>query len=154
MARTLEALKVPGETAGRFSRIAGPGLGVLGIAADVDTFLNPGTQEEGYSRPEIQLNKWGSAANGLGTVATLAAPALSAGAEFTGLATLNAAADWIPGVGEAVMVGTGLYLAGDYLYHHWKPFKHVVDGTVDGVKHAASDAWDGAKSAWHAVTPW
>ncbi|MCX4882840.1 WXG100 family type VII secretion target [Streptomyces sp. NBC_00847] len=53
--------------------------------------------------------------------------------------------DAVPGVGEVVMIGTGLFLGGDYLYHHWKPFKNVCDATG----HAVASA---AKSTWHAVT--
>jgi uncharacterized protein YukE len=67
-----------------------------------------------------------------------------------GLATWDTAAalqlaDPIPGVGEVVMIGTGLFLGGDYLYHHWKPFKNLCDSTG----HAVASA---AKSTWHAVT--
>ncbi len=151
LTKTLEALKVPGETAAKISRVAGPGLGVLGMAADVDTFIHPGTHAEGYSTGEIWANRGASAVNFASTAAVLSAPLLEEGGT---LAMINAGADWIPGVGEVVMVGTGLYLAGDYLYHHWKPFKHVVDGTVHKVENAAKDTWGAAKSAWHAVTPW
>ncbi|WP_328319028.1 WXG100 family type VII secretion target [Streptomyces sp. NBC_00388] len=67
-----------------------------------------------------------------------------------GLATWDTLAlltplDAVPGVGEVVMVGTGLYLGGTYLYHHWKPFKNVCNATG----HAVASA---AKSTWHAVT--
>ncbi|WP_406137387.1 WXG100 family type VII secretion target [Streptomyces sp. NBC_01089] len=67
-----------------------------------------------------------------------------------GLATWDTLAalqlvDGVPVVGEAVMVGTGLYLGGTYLYHHWKPFKNVCNATG----HAVASA---AKSTWHAVT--
>lgn len=57
------------------------------------------------------------------------------------------AVTWIPGVGEAALVGTGLYLAGDYLYHHWNPFTDVSND----VGHATVSV---AKGAWHDVTSW
>jgi hypothetical protein len=68
---------------------------------------------------------------------------------FAGWDTLVAvgAVTWIPGVGEAALVGTGLYLAGDYLYHRWKPFTDVCDD----VGHATVSV---AKGAWHDVTSW
>jgi hypothetical protein len=90
------------------------------------------------------------------------------------LLILNASMDEIPVAGEVVMIGTGLYLAGNFLYHHWKPFTNVCNdvghGTVVAAKwtghaattawnwtsHTASSAWDGtthvAGKAWHSVT--
>lgn len=57
-----------------------------------------------------------------------------------GLLVANLAMDEIPVAGEVVMIGTGAYLAGDYLYHHWTPFRNVCDdvghGTVSVVKGA------------------
>ncbi|NUP49107.1 MAG: hypothetical protein HOW97_17650 [Catenulispora sp.] len=79
------------------------------------------------------------------------------------LIAANMFMDEIPVVGEVVMIGTGVYLAGTFLYHHWKPFTNVCNaighGTVTAVKdigHDASvvgkDIGHGAKKAWHAVT--
>lgn len=50
-----------------------------------------------------------------------------------GLDALAAAnsADWIPGVGEGVIVTTGAYLAGDWLYHHWTPAHDSMDAVAD-----------------------
>jgi hypothetical protein len=50
-----------------------------------------------------------------------------------GLVTLNASLDWIPVAGEVAIIGTGVYLAGDFLYHHWTPFCDVAKA----VGHAA-----------------
>jgi hypothetical protein len=80
-----------------------------------------------------------------------------------GLIVANMMMDEIPVVGEVVMIGTGLYLAGNFLYHNWKPFRNVCNavghGTVEAaedVGHAAAtvgkDVGHAAKSAWHAVT--
>jgi uncharacterized protein YukE len=68
------------------------------------------------------------------------------------LLVANACLDEIPVVGEVTMVGTGVYLAGDYLYNHWKPFHNVCDdighGTVTGVK----DVGHAVSAGWHSVT--
>jgi hypothetical protein len=80
-----------------------------------------------------------------------------------GLIAANLMMDEIPVVGEVVMIGTGLYLAGNFLYHHWKPFTNVCNavghGTVvaakdvaHGVATGAKDVAHAAKSTWHAVT--
>jgi hypothetical protein len=50
----------------------------------------------------------------------------------------------MPGVGEVALAATGMYLAGNYLYHHWTPFHDVADAAV----HVA----DEARSTWHSVT--
>ena len=73
----------------------------------------------------------------------------------TGLITLNASLDWIPVAGEVVMIGTGVYLAGDFLYHHWTPFRDIANdighGTVRAVKAVGSDIerhWDSFVNDW------
>jgi hypothetical protein len=47
----------------------------------------------------------------------------------------------IPVVGEVALVGTGLYLGADYLYHHWTPFRDVANDTGHAIASAAKDAW-------------
>jgi hypothetical protein len=47
---------------------------------------------------------------------------------------LNAATDKIPVAGEVVMIGSGLYLGGDWLYNHWSPFHDTVDAAGNGIK--------------------
>lgn len=47
----------------------------------------------------------------------------------------------IPIVGEAVLVGTGLYLGADYLYHHWTPFHDVANDVGHAVAATAKDTW-------------
>jgi hypothetical protein len=54
----------------------------------------------------------------------------------------------MPGVGEVALAATGMYLAGNYLYHHWTPFHDVADE----VGHAAVHVADEARSTWHSVT--
>ena len=58
----------------------------------------------------------------------------------------------IPGVGEVAIVATGLYLAGDFLYHHWTPFRDVANDVGHATVKAADEAGHVASSAWHSVT--
>ncbi len=94
------------------------------------------------------------------------------------LVIANMVLDDIPVVGEVVMIGTGLYLGGDYAYHHW-PWFHdtcdtvghsvaaaatayvakrveAVEGVVEGVKqvaegHVVEGVQHVVSSAWHAA---
>lgn len=58
---------------------------------------------------------------------------------------------------------TGAYLAGDFLYHHWTPFRNVandighavvtgVEQQVEGDVATAKETGHIATSAWHSVT--
>ncbi len=58
----------------------------------------------------------------------------------------------IPGVGEVAMAATGLYLAGDFLYHHWTPFRDVANDVGHATVKVADEAGHVASSAWHSVT--
>ena len=40
-------------------------------------------------------------------------------------------------MGQVLVVGTGLYLAGSWLYDNWEPFHDVVDSAVGGIVDAA-----------------
>jgi hypothetical protein len=76
----------------------------------------------------------------------------------TGLITLNASLDWVPVAGEVVMIGTGVYLAGDFLYHHWTPFRDVANaighGTVRVVEDIGSGVEHGVQSFVNSLTDW
>lgn len=92
---------------------------VVGVAGDVFTLIDPGVQnpvEGGALRGAAGLNIVGT---GMAFAPTLA-----------GLVGINAVADWIPVAGQIIMVGTGLFLAGDWLYHHWDEVSHFVTDTV------------------------
>lgn len=108
-------------------RGAGVGLNSLALVGDIYTMWSPedkgamGWVDRGAAGVNAGLAGWDTAA------------------------LLLTPVDAVPVVGEVVMVGTGLFLGGDYLYHHWKPFKNVCDSTG----HAVASA---AKSTWHAVT--
>ena len=62
--------------------------------------------------------------------------------------------DEVPVLGEVVMVAdvaTGVYLAGDFLYHHFKPFHDVANTVGHGVASAAKATAHGVSSAAHSV---
>jgi hypothetical protein len=61
----------------------------------------------------------------------------------------DAVMDVIPGVGEVAIAATGIYLAGDFLYHHRTPFRdavnasgHAIATAADATGHAATEAAD------------
>jgi uncharacterized protein YukE len=76
----------------------------------------------------------------------------------TGLITLNASLDWVPVAGEVVMIGTGVYLAGTFLYQHWTPFrdaaKAVGHATVRVVDDVGNTVEHGVQSAVNDLTDW
>jgi len=116
--------------AGSLSEIRGLSyaLGGLGVLADAGTVISP--QDSGAMG---WVDRGAAGVNGALLIA-------------------NMATDEIPVVGEVTLIGTGLYLAGDFLYHHWTPFHDVAND----VGHATVTAvdWTGHKaaSAWHSVT--
>jgi hypothetical protein len=116
--------------AGSLSEINGLSyaLGGLGVLADVGTVISP--QDSGA----------------LGWVDRGAAGVNGA------LLIANMATDEIPVVGEVTLIGTGLYLAGDFLYHHWTPFHDVANDIGHGTVSAVEWTGHKAASAWHSVT--
>jgi hypothetical protein len=76
----------------------------------------------------------------------------------------------IPVAGEVMLAATGMYLAGDFLYQHWTPFRnlanyvghanvemadddgHAIVKAAEEVGHAADTTWQRLDSDWHAVT--
>jgi hypothetical protein len=57
-----------------------------------------------------------------------------------------------PVVGQVTIAATGIYLAGDYLYHHWTPFRDVANDIGHATVKAAGDVGHAASSAWHSVS--
>jgi hypothetical protein len=107
-------------------------LGVAGIVGDVGIMVEPG----GHSTGENAANRTAAAFNAGST-----------------LLVLNAAGDEVPVAGEVIMIGTGLYLGGDWLYNHWSPFHDAMDTAGHGIStayHATSDAVD---TALHDANP-
>jgi hypothetical protein len=126
---------------------AGRALGGLGLLADAGTLLTP--QDAGAAG---WVDRGAAAVNGGFLTADLL------GAE--------AVMDVIPGVGEVAIAVTGVYLAGDFLYHHWTPFRDVTNAAghiiikvadatghaavrvADDAAHAASTVWDSTVGSW------
>jgi hypothetical protein len=103
-------------------------LSGLGLAADVGTVISP--QNHGA----------------LGTADRVAG--ISNGLLITGDLIL----DGLPGIGEVALAATGAFLAGDYLYQHWTPFRDVANDVGHATVRAADDVGHAADSAWHQVT--
>lgn len=112
-------------------------LSVLGIAADAGTMISPANS---------------------GTMGWV-----DRGAAFVngGLLVANMALDGIPVVGEVTLAATGIYLAGDFLYEHWTPFRDVANDVGHATVHVAKDIghWGEdvghfGQSAWHTVGSW
>ena len=112
----------------------GVGLGVFGILGDALTIVNPdfkgtaGTIEQGAAGVN-------AAATGLSIVTTLA-PGLTAEGAIFGA---DAALSWVPVAGEVAIVGTGVYLAGAYLYSHVTWFHDGVNAAWQGASTVAGD---------------
>ena len=122
------------------------GLSGLGLTVDVSTMISP--QDSGAL---------GWADRGVAGVNGALVTADVVLAEF-------------PVVGEVAMFATGAYLAGDYLYHHWTPFRnaandvghatvHVADyvgdqvvGSVESDIRESKAVGHEARSLWHSVT--
>ena len=103
-------------------------LGGLGLIADAGTLISP--QDKGA----------------MGT-----ADRIVAGTNGV-LIVLDMATDELPVVGEVALAATGMYLAGDYLYHHWTPFHDVANEVGHATVKVTDGLVHGAKSAWHSVT--
>jgi uncharacterized protein YukE len=119
---------------GTLARGGAVATGALALAADGYTMIKP---EDPGAMGWVDRTAAGANA-GLTTVDMLAA--------------LDMTTVEIPVVGEAALVGTGVYLAGDYLYHHWTGFHNVANDVGHGVATAAKSTVAAAKSTWHAVT--
>jgi hypothetical protein len=130
--------------AGRTTNIfRGVGLGsdLLAIAGDYFTIRKP---EDGGAMGVVDQSMAG---------ANAAAAGVDAGYMIAGIVGSTAE---IPVAGEVVLVGTGVYLGGDYLYHHWTPFRDVCNdighATVAGADAVGHAAVSGAKEVWHGIT--
>jgi uncharacterized protein YukE len=114
-------------------------MSILGVAGDVWTIVEPGVHNE----TEANALRGAAAANivGIGAVEFGGAAAAALG--------LDAAVGWVPVAGQIVVVATGLFLAGDWVYHHWDEVKQwgkdVGHFVTDTVPHALGEAYDEAK---------
>lgn len=129
-----QAMKAAGEAASAGSGLlkgVAAGSDALAIVGDVYTEIEPEDTGVlgGVDRGAAAVNAVAAGVDG-----TYAVAALVAGTTAE-----------VPVVGEVALVGTGLYLGADYLYHHWTPFRDVAND----IGHTAASA---AKDAWHDVT--
>jgi hypothetical protein len=113
-------------------RGASTALGVLGVLGDATDMISP--QNKGA----------------LGWVDRGVATA-NAGFLTADLVGADLVMDAIPGVGEVAIAATGLYLAGDFLYQHWTPFRDVANDVGHATAVVATDIGHEASSAWHSV---
>jgi hypothetical protein len=58
----------------------------------------------------------------------------------------------LPVVGDVALAATGAYLALDWTYQHWTPFRDVANDVGHATVKAADDVGHAADSAWHKVT--
>ena len=91
-------------------------------------------------------------------VATEGGEVATEAAVDTGLITLNASLDWVPVAGEVVMIGTGVYLAGTFLYQHWTPFRDAANAVGHAAVRVADDVGStvehGVSSVVNDLTDW
>jgi hypothetical protein len=103
-------------------------LSGLGLVADVGTVISPQNQ------------------GALGVADRVAG--ISNGLLITGDLIL----DGLPGIGEVALAATGAYLALDWTYQHWTPFRDVANDVGHATVKAADEVGHAADSAWHKVT--
>jgi hypothetical protein len=102
-------------------------LSGLGLVADVGTVISPQNQ------------------GALGVADRVAG--ISNGLLITGDLIL----DGLPGIGEVALAATGAYLALDWTYQHWTPFRDVANDVGHATVKAVDDVGHAADSAWHKV---
>jgi hypothetical protein len=125
-----------GEEAAKAARFGVDGLKILGGTLDAaaifgDFWTVAGPEDNGAAG---WVDRGAAIAN-----------AGAAGVDLAELAGIGFSTSFIPGVGEVVGVATGLYLGGDWLYHHWTPFHDAADDTGHFTVSVAKDTW-------HAIT--
>ena len=103
------------------------GSDLLAIGGDIYTEIKP---EDSGTMAVVDRSVAGVNAAAAGLDGGYAIAGLIAGTTFE-----------VPVVGQVALVGTGLYLAGDYLYHHWTPFRDVANDVGHTVASTAKDAW-------------
>ncbi len=116
--------------AGSISAIRGLSytMGGLGIIADAGTIISPQNQGAlGWA------DRGAAIANG-------------------GLLAADMVVAPLPVVGDVALAATGIYLAGDFLYQHWTPFRNVANDVGHATVRAVDDVGHAADSAWHKVT--
>jgi hypothetical protein len=67
------------------------------------------------------------------------------------IGVIDASTGWVPVAGQVVVIATGVYLAGDFLYNNVKPFRDAVDDTGRFIASTATDAYHFGESAMKTV---
>ena len=104
------------------------GSDLLAIGGDIYTEIKP--EDSGAMAWVDRGGRWRQRRRGRPGRRLRHQPGLIAGTTFE-----------IPVAGEVALVGTGLYLGADYLYHHWTPFRDVANDTGHAVASIAKDTW-------------
>jgi uncharacterized protein YukE len=112
-----------------------------GFARGLITFRPATVDGPAAAAPEESLAGGGTAA--AEEAVTEGGEVATEAAVDTGLVTLNASLDWVPVAGEVVMIGTGVYLAGTFLYQHWTPFRDVAQAVGHATVRVADDIGHG-----------
>jgi uncharacterized protein YukE len=103
-------------------RVGGVGLGALSLVGDAATIISP---------PDSGAWGWTdrgmAAANAAGTTVGM----------LGAVGVIDASTGWIPVAGQVVVIGTGLYLAGDFLYHDVAPFRDAINDTGQFIANTA-----------------
>ncbi len=75
----------------------------------------------------------------------LAASGTETGGAALALIGINGVADWIPVVGEVVVVGTALYLGGEWVHNHWSDICRWSDDAGHFISSTTSAAVQGGE---------
>jgi hypothetical protein len=122
-------------------KVLGGAMGGLAVVGGIYTLISP----PGYDKGTLRI---ADRTAGVGAIASGAtAVAVNAGVNFSEIVLAGQSLDFVPGLGEVVGVGTGLYLAGDYIYHNthqiahaYDAARHAVAGAADDMGHAAAQS--------------
>lgn len=134
------------------------------VASMAERFTTKVNAAEAFTEQWASDTRWVGTATAVGDVASKVLDRAAAGVNGA-LVIANMATDEITVVGEVTMIGTGVYLGGDYLYQHWPWFHdtantvgHAVASaattTVHALGSAASATGHALSSAWNTVTGW
>jgi uncharacterized protein YukE len=134
---------------GRFTDAAkwsGRGAGLLALAGDAYIIWHP---DEAGAWGDVEGGM--AAANGAGTAGLPATDGFGL-AEAGGLLAADASLGWVPIAGQVLVVGTGLYLLGDYLYSHPQWFHDGIDAVGTGFVDAGEAIGHGTVATMHAIS--
>ena len=113
-------------------RVGGVGLGVLSLVGDAATIISP---------PDS--GGWGWSDRG---VAVANAAGTTVGV-LGAVGVIDATTGWIPVAGQVVVIASGIYLAGDFLYDNVKPFRDAVNDTGRFIAGAAVNTYHFGETA-------